>query len=91
MSDTTSSGGNLTFWLSVSELIFSLHRVQIARAAQWEDNLEAAKEVVLRIPELAEYIDVPDDTRLLETFEEAEFTLSGNHSLTLTCQPTWRL
>lgn len=65
--------------------------MQIAKAAEWEGNLEATNEVVLRIPELAEYIAVQDDTRLLETLEEADFTISGNYSVMHTCRSTWSL
>lgn len=51
--------------------------VQIAKAAAQEENPDAAEEVVNRIPALAEMNAALGDTRLLETLEQSDWTISG--------------
>ena len=55
--------------------------MQIAKAATQEGNSQAAREVVLRIPALADYNAAQGDMRLLETLERADYTISGRAPL----------
>ena len=55
--------------------------MQIAKAANQEGNAQAAREVVLRIPALADYNAAQGDMRLLETLQRAEYTISGRAPL----------
>lgn len=55
--------------------------MQIAKAANQEGNTQAAREVVLRIPALADYNAAQGDMRLLETLQRADYTISGRAHL----------